>query len=101
MNLDNLEKKLLNAARLDTPSDAVPYAFEKRILARLTGRTPGDLGTAWLRALWRAAACSAAIAVVVSAWTLLPSSAKRGSGDLSQDFETTVYAMVDEVNDSW
>ena len=101
MNLDNLEKKLLHAARLDTPSDAVPYAFEKRIMARLPGRATGELGASWVRALWRAAACSAAIAVVISAWTLLPSSGKRGSGDLSQDFETTVYAMVDEANDSW
>jgi hypothetical protein len=101
MNLDNLENKLLNAARLVTPSDAVPYAFEKRIMARLSGRATGDLGAASIRALWRAAACSAAIAVVISVWMLLPSSGQRGSGDLSQDFETTVYAMVDEVNDSW
>jgi len=101
MNLDNLEKKLLHAARLDPPSDAVPYAFEKRIMARLPGGATGELGASWVRALWRAAACSAVVAVVISAWTLLPSSAKRGTGDLSQDFESTVYAMVDEVNESW
>lgn len=101
MNLDTLHNKLIAAARLQTPGDEVPYAFEKRIMARLPGRVPGNLGASWIQALWRAAACSAALALLASVWTLLPIRGTSGSGDLSQDFETTVFAMVDEVNDTW
>ena len=35
MNLAELERKLIAAARANPPSDRVPYAFEKRIMARL------------------------------------------------------------------
>ena len=101
MNLDKLEQKLLHAARRHTPSDAVPYAFEKRIMARLTERTPAEQGASWFRALWGAAACSAAIALLAGAWTLLPMSGTSRSWDMAQEFETTVFAMVDEVNDTW
>ena len=56
MNLDDLQKKLLAAARSHPPVDAVPYAFEKRIMARLgAARNVADGWTFWGRALWRAA----------------------------------------------
>ena len=38
MNLAELERKLIAAARANPPSDRVPYAFEKRIMARLAAR---------------------------------------------------------------
>jgi hypothetical protein len=37
MQLDSLKQKLIAAARQDAPSDRVPFAFEKRIMARLAG----------------------------------------------------------------
>ena len=40
MNLAELERKLIAAARANPPSDRVPYAFEKRIMARLAARSP-------------------------------------------------------------
>ena len=101
MNLDTLHNKLIAAARLQTPGDEVPYAFEKRIMARLAERAPGVPGESWIHSLWRAAACSAALALLVSLWTLLPVRGKSSSADLSQDFEKTVFAMVDEVNETW
>ena len=101
MNLDKLEQKLLHAARQHTPSDSVPYAFEKRIMARLNERKPGAQVASWFGALWGAAACSAAIAVLAGVWTLVPLSGKSKSGDLAQDFETTVFAMADEASESW
>ena len=35
MNLDNLHNKLITAARATPADDRVPYAFEKRVMARL------------------------------------------------------------------
>ena len=101
MNLDKLQQKLLHAARLHTPSDAVPYAFEKRIMARLSDANLADTRGSWIRALWGAAACSAAIAMLAGVLTLVPLGGKNKSGDLEQEFETTVMAMVDEASESW
>ena len=42
MNLAELEQKLVAAARANPPSDGVPYAFEKRIMARLATRPVMD-----------------------------------------------------------
>ena len=39
MNLVELQKKLLAAARTDVPGDQVPYAFEKRIMALIVAGT--------------------------------------------------------------
>jgi len=38
MNLAGLQRKLIAAARANPPSDRVPFAFEKRILAQLRAR---------------------------------------------------------------
>src|SRR2546429_320289 len=38
MNLAELHKKLLAAARAHQPRADVPYAFEKRVMARLAGK---------------------------------------------------------------
>ena len=49
MNLAELQKKLIAAARTDVPGDQVPYAFEKRItalLARASRRTTWRCGCA-------------------------------------------------------
>ena len=56
MNLAELERKLIAAARANPPGDQVPYAFEKRILAHLATRPVADGWELWARALWRAAA---------------------------------------------
>ncbi len=39
MNLAELQKKLIAAARANPPGDGVPYAFEKRVMALLAART--------------------------------------------------------------
>ena len=38
MNIAELQKKLLAAARANPPGDRVPYAFEKRVMALLAAR---------------------------------------------------------------
>jgi len=98
MNLAELQKKLIAAARANAPDDRVPYAFEKRVTALLASRValPGlDL---WVRGLWRAALSCVAIALVCGAWTFLNPSSAGNAADLSQNFETTLLASVDQAD---
>jgi len=95
MNVPELQKKLIAAARLQPPDDRVPYAFEKRITALIAARAGADRWVAWTRGLWRAAVSCAVVAVVFGAVSLfVPAKADNG-GDLSQDFENTLLASVD------
>ncbi len=94
MNLAQLEHKLITAARLRSPGDGVPFAFEKRVMARLAGRPGWDLTAYWAHALWRAAAPCVAIMVLLCAWSMLSPSASNP--DFSQQFANTVLAGVDQ-----
>ena len=99
MDLSELEKKLFAAARCNPPGDQVPYAFETRIMARLTSATRIDEWTWWTRAFWRAAAACAAVAMLCSAWSLLPS--VRHTSNAANDLEQAVWASVDEADLTW
>ena len=70
MNLAELEKKLIAAARLQAPDERVPYAFEKRITALIAARSVADHWVFWARGLWRAAGSCVAVAVVLGAVSL-------------------------------
>ena len=96
MNLAQLERKLIAAGRAQPPDDRVPYAFEKRILARLAVRPVLDGWELWARALWRAAAACAAITLLLGAWSFLPPEEGAPTGDLSQQLEQTLLAAVDQ-----
>jgi anti-sigma-K factor RskA len=96
MNLIELQKKLTAAARLQAPDDRVPYAFEKRVMALLAARGVADKWVFWSRGLWRAAASCVAVAVVCGAVSLLTPAASDNGNDLSQDFENTLLASVDQ-----
>ena len=103
MNLDNLQNKLIAVARNVKPSDRVPYAFEKRIMARIASGAHFDLLGAWSTALWRAAVSCVAIVVLSGAWSLL-SSSPDSDGDFSHDFETAVFASAgstDSTDEAW
>ena len=65
MNLEHLQKTLLAAARRDTPSDRVPYAFEQRVMAHVRALRPTDRVSAWTAVFWRAALSSVAIALLL------------------------------------
>lgn len=68
MNTESLRHKLIASARIHTPSDSVPYAFERRIMARLPGTTPvPDAWNLWGAALWRAVAPCLGITLLVAA----------------------------------
>jgi len=104
MNINLLREKMMRVARSSTPSASVPYAFEKRILARIRSERIVDSVTLWARALWRAAIPCVAISVFLLAWaasTPAPS-ASTTTDDLGQQLETTLMASVSVDNDySW
>ncbi len=96
MNIDELQRKLLAAARANAPDDRVPYAFEKRVMALLASRTGADQWGLWTRRLWQAAASCVAIVLLLGVWVFVNSTASSNSADLSQNFENTLLASVDQ-----
>lgn len=100
MNLDNLQHKLIAAARAAEPSDAVPYAFEKRIMARIAEHAHLDLLSSWSAALWRAAVACVAVVIISSAMSLW-SHSRHTSTDLSQEFEMAVFASAGSADEVW
>ena len=100
MNLVELQNKLIAAARANMPGDQVPYAFEKRVTALLASRVALQNLDGWVRGLWRAAVSCVAVALLCGAWTLLTPATTPGSIDLSQNFETTLLASVDQADQS-
>ena len=99
MNLDNLQHKLIAAARSVQPSDRVPYAFEKRVMARLA-EVRADLLGAWSHALWRAAVVCVAVMLLAGAWLFSTATSERES-DFSQEFETAVFASAGSSDEAW
>jgi hypothetical protein len=96
MNLIELQKKLVAAARANVPDDRVPFAFEKRVIALISARRATDRAAMWVRGLWQAAVSCAAVALLVGAWVFFSPVAKATGGDLSQNFENTLLASVDQ-----
>ncbi len=96
MNLPELQKKLIAAARLNPPDVRVPYAFEKRVTALIAARSVADRWVFWTRGLWRAAASCVAVAVICGAVSLFMPARSDNSNDLSQEFENTLLASVDQ-----
>lgn len=95
MNLDDLHKKLIAVARANPPSDRVPYAFEKRILARLPSLPAPDEWAGWVRALWCSAGVCAAIAIMLGVWTTMPANEPELGASFCHDLEQTILASTD------
>jgi hypothetical protein len=96
MNLVKFQNKLIAAARADVPGDHVPYAFEKRVTALLRSRVAPDQLALWVRGLWRAAVSCVAISLLLGAWAFFNTTTATTSNDLSQNFENTLLASVDQ-----
>ena len=96
MNQADLQNKLIAAARLQKPDDRVPYAFEKRIMALIAARAGANRWVFWTRGLWRAAASCVAVAVLLGTLSLFFPTPADDRNDLSQDFENTLLASVDQ-----
>lgn len=101
MDIEELQKKLLAVARANTPGDKVPYAFEKRILARITSEPVVDVWALWSRLLWRAAAPCVGIMLIISIWAMVSLDLNGSSETLATDLENTVLAPLASLEDSW
>ena len=102
MNLNELQAKLLASARKDPPSDHVPYAFEKRIMARLGHSLPFCAWSFWSQSLWRAALSCVAITLLCGLWSLASIHHNDSSESFSQAFEGAVFSSVDQhFEDAW
>lgn len=109
MKLDELQKKLLAAAKANPPADRVPLAFEQRVLANLQAGTATDLSTLWARALWRAVIPCVALTVVLAVFSFVPPSNPdtdnlanvSSEEDLSQAFEQALLASSDQPEEVW
>ena len=101
MNADELQKKLFALARALPPSDHVPYAFEKRIMARVAALPVVDVWAVWSRLLWRAAAPCVGIMLVISVWTVVANRSGGAPETLAADYERTVWGPLASLGDSW
>jgi uncharacterized BrkB/YihY/UPF0761 family membrane protein len=103
MNLATLHQKLIGAAKAAPPSDKVPYAFEKRILAHLRSAPLPDAWAEWAVSLWRSAVPCVLVMIALAGWALYtPQSAQVSNvaqasnalPDLSQQMENAVFAAA-------
>lgn len=101
MNLAELQKKLIGAARKSPPSAEVPYAFEKRIMARLSATPRPDEWALWTRALWYGAAACTAVALFMSAWSITSASDSDLASNFSQDLEQTILESANDEDSAW
>jgi hypothetical protein len=102
MKLNELHAKLIAAARKHPPSQQVPYAFEKRILSRLSARPAPNVWALWCRPLWQAALSCVAITALCGLWAYRHVPSTDATDNFSQDFEAAVFAPIGEhVEDAW
>lgn len=99
MKLDNLHQKLISAARAEQPSDRVPYAFEKRVMTRITSGSAVDWLGAWSTALWRAAMSCVVVSIVACACVLWSTSHQEL--DFSNEFDAAVFASAGSSDEVW
>lgn len=99
MNIEKLQKILIGAARKQQPDERVPYAFEKRIMARLAAMPKVDIWSLWSNALWRAAAPCVAITLLLSAWSYMSPRPTPGQQASSVDLEHAVLAPLDVLGE--
>ena len=101
MNLAELQKKLLAAARSNRPEEHVPYAFEQRVMARLAEKPAGDFLAIWNRTLWQAVAPCVAVVLLLGVWTVLAPHNENSEETLAADLESTLYSSFDNQTEIW
>ena len=101
MNMAELEKILLAAARANPPSDNVPYAFEERIMAQLAAKPAFDILATWNRTLWQAAAPCVAVTLLLGAWTRFAQHTDSSRETLAADLESSLYLPFDNSTETW
>lgn len=87
--MNELHRKLIAAARRTAPDERVPYAFEKRVMARLVPGARVDTLAMWSHALWRAAISCLAIMALSGMWTFW-SARHQPPADFAQELDSAV-----------
>ena len=96
MNPEPLRQKLVAAARAaEPPSDHVPYAFEKRIMARLPGRQVPDSWAAFGALLWRAVLPCCAMMLIAGASSMATAAIRPANDDLGAQLDAVLLADLD------
>ena len=96
------QEQFINLARRLPEDASVPYAFEKRVLARIRAlpSLQADLSTAWARLLWKAAAVCLAITFATGALaTFVEEPAPPEI--LPPELEQTVLAPIVLEQEAW
>jgi hypothetical protein len=101
MDIAELQNKLLEAARSNPPDERVPYAFEKRVMARLAGQPAVDILTIWNRLLWRAAAPCVAVTFLLGVWSFVFPHPARSGESLAAELESSLYTPFDSAAETW
>jgi len=98
MNLEDLRQKLVRSARRHPVSDAVPYAFEQRIMHAIRDAPAQDPFLPWVAGLWRAALCALAVALLSGGfhWRELVN-ASASAGDGVPDAELLEVAVLGDL----
>jgi hypothetical protein len=96
MDLENLYRKVIAAARGQIPSEQVPHGFERRVMARLQRCSVFDEWAIWARVLWRAAVPSLAVMLLLIVWSVAAPGGNGASHDLSLDLENTLLTAADQ-----
>jgi hypothetical protein len=101
MNLDDLEKKIWSAARMHRPSEAVPYAFEKGIMARIRGLSAGDPWIEWGRALWKAVTPCVVLMLLLSFWSFRQVPIQHGTESFAAEFDQSLLGPLQSMGEVW
>lgn len=102
MNIEKLQQQLIAAARAHPPSDRVPLAFERRVMARL-GETAAhpEPWAVWNRVLWRATAPCLGIMLLVGAWAYLSAAPSAADAELPEELELALAAPFTQGEEGW
>jgi hypothetical protein len=102
MKLNELHDKVIAVAKKNPPGDQVPYAFEKRIMSRLTSVAPLNSWALWGGPLWRAAVSCVAITILCALWSFAFSGPADAQESFSQAFESAVIVPPSQhLEDAW
>lgn len=100
MNLPELNRKLLAAARRAPVEERVPYAFEKRVMARL-GRAPkADPWAALVGPLWCGAVGCSLLALTLQIWSFQPAGTEEQHA-FSRGVEDSLLTSVEDFEGLW
>lgn len=84
-------EEFVRLARALPVNERTPYAFEKRIMARLAATPMADALSEWTHVLWRAMAPCVGIMLVAAAISLASKSADPTPENEGTDLEQTVF----------